>query len=56
MALKTPCNVQLETEEYELGQKPVCVQFSSAPDPDPQKRMVEFLLLIEVLTGNSLPT
>lgn len=45
----------LETEEDNPGQSSVCVQFSSAPDSGPRKRMVEFLLLIEVLVGNSLP-
>lgn len=46
----------LETEVDNPGQRSVCVQFSFAPDLGPQKRMVEFLLLIEVRIENSLLT
>lgn len=46
----------LETEENKPGQSPVCVQFSSAAYSGHQKRMMEFLLIFEVLIGNYLPT
>lgn len=46
----------LETEKNKYGQSSVCVQFSSAAYLGHQKRMMQFLLIFEVLIGNSLPT
>lgn len=47
MALKSPFNVQSETEEGKPNQKASCLQFSSASALCSQKRIVGFLLLIE---------
>lgn len=45
----------LETEEGKPDQRLVCLQFSSASALGSQKTIVGFLLLIEILLGNSLP-